>query len=140
MVPHSINKIEKPTVAYATDRILIVDNEESNIILLQFYLKNLGKEVIVARSGREAIKICKEVSDIHLILMDIGMPMLDGIETTKRIQAFNDVPVIAISAYPLILMQSRITDVRFEDYLEKPYSLEDLFQRIKKYLNHVNKD
>ena len=140
MVPHSINKIEKPTVAYATDRILIVDNEESNIILLQFYLKNLGKEVIVARSGREAIKICKEVSDINLILMDIGMPMLDGIETTKRIQAFNDVPVIAISAYPLILMQSRITDVRFEDYLEKPYSLEDLFHRIKKYLNHVNKD
>ena len=79
------------------NKILVVDDEKEIRNLIEIYLKNEGYEVIKARDGEEALEIL-EKEDIHLIILDIMMPKIDGIEVCKRVRENLSIPILMLSA------------------------------------------
>jgi len=83
-------------------KILIVEDDEASEMLLSMYVSGFSNEIIKARTGTEAVEICRNNPDIDLILMDIKMPGLNGYEATRQIRQFNqDIIIIAQTAYGL---------------------------------------
>lgn len=122
----SINAIEK--------RILIVDDNKINRVVTKRILQNKGYQCDVAEDGLDAIDILK-VNTYDLILMDINMPRIDGIETTKHIRE-NDkrTPIIALTAVEEDQVRDRIFEAGMNDFIIKPYDLAEFHQIILKNL------
>ncbi len=113
--------------------ILVVDDEPLNVSLLEAFLAPKGYNVLTATNGQQAIDIVKK-STVDLILLDVRMPILSGIEVCKTLKAdpeFQLIPIIMISA--LSKMQDRIDglDVGALEYITKPYNLDELYARVK---------
>lgn len=109
--------------------ILIVDDNPVNLKLLDTLLTKLGQKVFSANSGMDAIKLCNaELFD--LIFMDVQMPELDGLETTRQIRAMDNlncrVPIIAITAHALPEERKQILEVGMDDYMTKPVNIKQL--------------
>jgi len=116
-------------------RILVVDDIFTNRYLLSELVKLTGNEVVLAENGEEAIQIL-ENEEIHLIFMDIEMPVMNGIETTQYIRKempspMNALPVIALTAHNPNLFFEDFADVGFDELITKPYSV----QKIKSKIN-----
>ncbi|WP_078427872.1 response regulator transcription factor [Alkalihalobacterium alkalinitrilicum] len=113
--------------------ILVVDDEKEIRDAIEIYLKNEGITVIKAQDGIEAIEKLHEHS-IHLILLDIMMPRLDGISTAFKIREEKNIPIIILSA------KSESTDkilglqVGADDYVTKPFNPLELIARVKSHL------
>jgi len=114
--------------------VLIADDEELNYFLLEEYLSDSGANLIYAVNGLDAVNKCR-ASRVDLILMDIRMPVMDGIEATKEIKQFKKVPIIAISAYIFDIEKKKIKDVGFDIYIEKPVNPNILYDHIKKVMS-----
>jgi CheY-like chemotaxis protein len=141
MMNTQINQSQTPDIAdYSRLTILVVDDEEYNLMLLEAYLNDSGADIIFARNGFEAVEKCEIYSNIHLVLMDIRMPVMNGIAATKKIKSFRNMPVIAVSAFPYHLEEGKISGVGFDDYLEKPFSQHNAFELINKHLNIVKQE
>lgn len=117
-------------------KVLIVEDNDKNLYLLRFLIEQLGHQVIEARDGGNGVKIAiAEKPDI--ILMDIQLPVLDGYETTRQIRsmdAFKDVPIIAITSYAMVGDREKTLAAGCTDYIEKPIQPEIFIQKIQKYL------
>src|SRR3989338_6622284 len=111
-------------------RILIVDDEEHVRKLLQRTLEKAGYDVIAAANGQEALEKISSF-DVSLVLLDIMMPGLDGFEVLERIPPDLNIPVIMLSA--LLDENTKIDCLGLgaDDYIEKPFSTEELLTRIK---------
>ncbi|MGC5327690.1 response regulator transcription factor [Brevibacillus sp. SYSU BS000544] len=113
--------------------VLVVDDEKEIRDGIEIYLKNEGIVVIKAQDGIEAIEKLNE-HDIHLIILDIMMPRLDGISTTFKIREEKNIPIIILSA------KSEDTDkilglqVGADDYVTKPFNPLELIARVKSHL------
>lgn len=113
--------------------VLVVDDDKEIRDAIEIYLKNEGIQVIKAIDGIEAIEVLNE-KDIHLILMDIMMPRLNGINTTFKIREEKNIPIIMLSA------KSEDTDkvlglqVGADDYVTKPFNPVELIARVKSQL------
>ncbi|MGG3890493.1 response regulator transcription factor [Metabacillus fastidiosus] len=113
--------------------VLVVDDEEEIRDAIEIYLKNEGLTIIKARDGIEAIEKLTE-NDVHLIILDIMMPRLDGISTTFKIREQKNIPIIILSA------KSEDTDkilglqVGADDYVTKPFNPLELIARVKSQL------
>jgi ligand-binding sensor domain-containing protein/signal transduction histidine kinase/CheY-like chemotaxis protein len=121
-------------------KILIVEDELLNMIYLETAIKETMAQLFTARNGREAIEIFRMVQDIDLILMDIKMHEVDGIEATIEIRTGfpkNKVKIIAQTAYTMDHQREKILVIGFNDYIEKPIDLNNLMQMIKKQLHTV---
>lgn len=124
-------------------RILVVDDEKEIRNLIEIYLKNEGYEVIKANDGEEALEIL-EKEDIHLIILDIMMPKMDGIEVCKRVRENLNIPILMLSAKSedMDKIQGLITGA--DDYMTKPFNPLELLVRVKAiirrtyYLNNIN--
>jgi CheY-like chemotaxis protein len=117
-------------------RILLVEDSEQNIITLSDYLTFKNFDVIVARNGLEAIEQAKALRP-DLILMDIQMPKMDGLEATRRLRANADlqsIPIIALTALAMPGDQEQCYEAGVDDYLSKPISLKKLVTKIETYL------
>ncbi len=80
-------------------KVLVVDDEEDFLFTMEYWLKSKGYEVKTANDGFQAIDIAKEF-DPNIIILDINMPGIDGVETLRRIREFNkEVPVLIITAF-----------------------------------------
>ena len=115
-------------------RVLIVEDNIVNQEVLSEFLECLDFTSDVADNGRIALeKVEKENYD--LILMDLQMPEMDGIEATKRIRRkFHKVPIIAITASMLHSDQCKCSDAGMNGYLTKPYTFEQVKEIVEKFL------
>lgn len=113
--------------------ILVVDDDKEIVESIEIYLKNEGFNIFKAYNGIEALEVLVE-KEIHLILMDIMMPKLDGIKATIKIREEKNIPIILVSA------KSEDTDkiiglnIGADDYITKPFNLLELIARVKSNL------
>lgn len=115
-------------------KILIVEDEESIDTYLSIIFKNIGREILHADNGIDAVEICKKNKDIDLILMDIKMPEMSGFEATRAIRKFNkDVIIIAQTAYALDGDRERTIEAGCNDYITKPINRNLMMELIGKY-------
>jgi PAS domain S-box-containing protein len=116
--------------------ILVAEDDETNYYFLNALIKKeIGAKVIHASNGKEAIDLFQKNSDIQLILMDIKMPVLNGIDATKQIKLVNkDIPVIAITAYAMAGDELRILAAGCDDYVSKPINKRAFLETIAKYI------
>ncbi len=113
--------------------ILLADDHEMNLNTLSDYLLNTGYRVVTARTGKEAIARAKEEPP-NLILMDIQMPEMDGLEAMERLRSqkqFKTTPIIAITALAMPGDRERCLTAGANDYMSKPISLKGLVKLIK---------
>jgi signal transduction histidine kinase len=115
--------------------ILIAEDVATNYILLQKFLRKTGATLIWAKNGQEAVDECRTNNNIDLVLMDIRMPIMNGIDATKQIKAINiDLPVIAQTAYAMDGDGERSRQAGCDDYISKPIILSEFMAMIEKYL------
>ncbi len=120
------------------DKILLVDDEESIIDVSTRYLERDGYEVISASNGEEAIdKWKKEKPD--LIVLDLMMPLKDGMETAEEIRAVDDVPIIMLTALGQERDRLLGLTVGADDYLTKPFSPRELVLRVRNILRRTKR-
>jgi len=115
--------------------ILIAEDEDDNYQYLNILLTKQGYKTYHAKTGLEAIQFLKEHNEIALILMDIKMPEMSGIDATVEIRKVNQtIPIIAQSAFLKTGYEDLINDNGFTDYLMKPIKKDLLIELLKKYL------
>ena len=119
--------------------ILVVDDDKEIVESIEIYLKNEGFNIFKAYNGIEALEILVE-KEIHLILMDIMMPEMDGEATIKELRNSSDfkTPVIALTADAVAGANEKYMSEGFIDYLAKPFKKEDLENKIVKVLKKGN--
>lgn len=131
------NKINHRNILFDESKILVVDDIEMNLALIEGILLPLNVKIEKANNGKVAID--KAISFMpDLILMDIQMPVMDGIEATniiKRIKVLKDTPIVALTAVAINENVIKIKD-NFDDYLTKPVSRIELILILTKYLPH----
>jgi len=124
-----------PNDSWVNKTILIVEDEESNFRFLEMLFKNKGLNLIHAENGVEAIEICKGHQKLDLILMDIKMPGMNGLDATKQIKNLKtNLPIIAQSAYAMQNDEKISIEAGCDDYISKPIRKEKLFALINKWL------
>ncbi len=117
--------------------ILLVDDDVRNIFALTSALEQRGATVEIGRNGREALERLDQVSEIDLVLMDVMMPEMDGLEATRRLRAdprFVKMPVIAITAKAMKDDRDQCLAAGANDYLAKPVDLERLFSLLRVWM------
>lgn len=115
--------------------ILIAEDNESNYLYIKLVLQKFGYTTLQARDGAEAVDMCRRFPEISLILMDIKMPVLNGVEATRQIRAFKpDIPVIATTAYAQTGDRHRFIAEGFNDYLAKPIRPEEILALVGQYI------
>lgn len=112
-------------------RILAVDDEPDLLALLGITLRSRGYEVAQASCGADAIAIMQQEQAIDLVIMDIMMPGLSGIETCARIRAFSPVPILFLTAKSQMADKEQAYDSGGDDYLVKPFSREELVMKVE---------
>lgn len=116
-------------------RILVVEDNDTNMYLITFILKKNGYEVIEARSGEEGIELAiREKPD--LIIMDIQLPKMDGLETTRRIrksEADGTIPIVALTSYAMTGDREKAMQAGCTGYIEKPIDPETFMGEVEKY-------
>ena len=113
--------------------ILVCDDDKEIVNAIEIYLRNEGYEVFKAYDGMEALQIV-EKEDIHLILMDIMMPKLDGMRTTMKIREEKNIPIIMLSAKSEDYDKITGLNVGADDYITKPFKPLELSARVKSQL------
>lgn len=115
--------------------VLIVEDQKVNSMLLDYILKKEGFRTVIAEDGIEAVEIVKK-EKFDLILMDIQMPRMDGVEAAKRIRRMKNgkIPVIALTADAMKGDRKRFLESGMDDYLEKPIGRNTLLKTIHKWV------
>ena len=109
--------------------ILIIEDEEDLANLLHHKLAREGYQALSAGDGVEGLRILHEQHP-HLILLDLMLPRMDGWETCRRVREFSDIPIIILSALEAVDYKVRGLALGADDYVTKPFSLEELVARI----------
>ena len=117
--------------------ILIVDDQKDICRFLQLELEHEGYNIFIANNGYDAIESVKGNS-IDLILLDVMMNGIDGIETCKRIRAFSNIPIIMLTAKSQLRDKIAGLDEGADDYITKPFEIEELLARIRVYERKAN--
>jgi PAS domain S-box-containing protein len=119
-----------------TDKlILVAEDDSSNYMFIESFLKQTKANVLWARDGNEAVDLFRNNKNIVLVIMDIRMPNMNGIEATREIRRFDKkVPVIALTAYAFTNDHEKSIEAGCNDYLSKPVRLETLIETLNKYL------
>lgn len=114
-----------------TIRILAVDDEPDLRTLLGIHLRAKGYEVVEAASGAQAVELLKANGAFDLVIMDIMMPGLDGIEACRRIRSFSPVPVLFLTAKGQLSDKECAYESGGDDYLVKPFSRPELLMKVE---------
>lgn len=115
--------------------VLIVEDIESNHLLIDKSLSKAGIQTLWASDGATAVALCKDFNNIDLVLMDLRLPKMDGYEATRLIR--NDrpnLPIIAQTAYVMPYEKAKVLDAGCNDLITKPYRSSEIVAIVKKYL------
>ncbi|GAB4342740.1 MAG: hypothetical protein Fur0042_05200 [Cyanophyceae cyanobacterium] len=118
-------------------RILIAEDNETNIHVLRDYLQAQGYQVLLARNGLEAVRQARSLRP-DLILMDVQMPLVDGLAATQRLRGdarFADLPILALTAHAMAGDRERCLAAGMTDYLSKPIQFPQLLAKMEDYLH-----
>ena len=117
-------------------KILVVEDNEKNMYLISFILKKKGYEVIEATTGEQGVELAiRDKPD--LILMDIQLTDMDGLEATKRIrgsEADHEIPIIALTSHAMVGDRERALAAGCTGYIEKPIDPETFMAEVEKFL------
>jgi DNA-binding response OmpR family regulator len=117
-------------------KILIVDDDPTTLKLLGETLRGHGYSVAVAHNGRQAVEtVANDQPD--LVILDVMMPFMDGFAACKRIRTFSNVPIIMVTAKDSNSDIVRGLEIGADDYLPKPYSIDELLARVQAVLRRV---
>ena len=114
-------------------RILVVDDDRNNLKMVSFLLREEGYEVSTAENGRIALDMV-ESAHPDLVILDVMMPELDGLETCRRLRQTMDVPIIILSAKGETVDKVLGLELGADDYLAKPFEPSELIVRVKAVL------
>ena len=113
--------------------ILVVDDEKDIVSALEIYLKAEGYRVLTAYNGREALSVAAR-EDVHLILMDIMMPVMDGLTAMAQLRQTSNVPVILLTAKSEDTDKVLGLNVGADDYITKPFNSVEMLARVRSQL------
>lgn len=119
-------------------KILICDDEKDIVSALDIYLKAEGYDTILAYNGNEALRLITE-NEIHLVLMDIMMPVCDGITAMLKLREFSNIPVILLTAKSEDIDKVLGLNVGADDYITKPFNPIELIARVRSQLRRYTK-
>ncbi len=114
--------------------ILVVDDEQEIADLVEIYLTNDGFEVIKASDGQECLQILEEHPEIMVIILDVMMPKMDGLEVCRRIRKNSNIPIIMLSAKTADMDKILGFGTGVDDYVTKPFNPLELTARVKSQL------
>ena len=123
-------------MAEASARILLVDDEESIQTLLAYPLRKEGYEVVVARDGREGLDEFAG-GRFDLVVLDVMMPRIDGIEVCRRLRSRSQVPIIMLTARDDEVDKVLGLEIGADDYITKPFSVREFRSRVKAALRRT---
>lgn len=118
--------------------ILVCDDDKEIVEAIEIYLQQEGYQVFRAYDGEDALKILKE-EEIHLLIIDVMMPKLDGIRTTLKIREESSIPIIILSAKSEDTDKILGLNVGADDYITKPFNPLELVARVKSQLRRYTK-
>jgi DNA-binding response OmpR family regulator len=119
-----------------TLRVLVVDDDERILNFVRLKLKALGHEVLTARDGVEALEQA-QAQEPDLVLLDVVMPKMDGMETLKELRSFSAVPVIILSAKGSDTDKIRGLGLGADDYMAKPFNPDELVARVEAVMRRL---
>ncbi len=140
LVRDNVVQDEIPEAVYR-GRILLVEDDKINQILAKRLLDKQGHDVTIAENGQIAVDLVGK-TEFDLILMDIQMPVMDGIEATKRIRAIpgcEDIPIIALTAYAIKGDRDRFLSLGMDEYISKPIDMPMFYKVINELLKKRSK-
>jgi two-component system KDP operon response regulator KdpE len=118
-------------------KVLVVDDDPSLLKALRIGLTARGDEVVVAHTGTEAVQqVALAAPD--LVILDLGLPDVDGVEVCRHIREFSDVPVIVLSAYGDERRKVEALDSGADDFVTKPFGMAELEARLRVALRHAS--
>lgn len=116
--------------------VLLAEDEEDNAFLINVLLRGTGIKLEKVSNGIQAVEFCRNNKNIDLVLMDIKMPEMDGVQAASQIKAvYPDLPIVATTAYALAGDAEKFIRAGFDDYIAKPILRETLFAVIDKYIS-----
>jgi CheY-like chemotaxis protein len=118
--------------------VLIVDDDIRNIFALTSILEWRNMVIVSAETGRDAIRILQTEPDIDIVLMDIMMPEMDGLDTMRvirKLPQFNSLPIIAVTAKAMKGDREKCIEAGAWDYLSKPVDTEQLLSVLRVWLH-----
>jgi len=124
-------------------KVLLVEDERVNRLTAQKLLEKSGCEVLTAQNGQEGLDVLRE-NAIDMVLMDIQMPIMDGVKATRAIRAGEagadkkDIPIIALTAHAMHGDREKFLGFGMDDYLSKPVEIEEIKDVLDKMLGEVN--
>jgi len=118
-------------------KILIVEDEQKIARFLELELKYEGYDVAIANNGRDGLEKGRQ-EDIDLIILDLMLPGLSGIEVCRRLRQTSEVPIIMLTAKDDISDKVTGLDIGADDYMTKPFAVEELLARIRVLLKRIN--
>ena len=118
-------------------RILIIEDDPEIIKLLELHLSDVSYETTMAMDGVEGLKLALE-NDYDLILLDLTLPGLDGVEVCRELRATKNTPVIMLTAKSEEIDRVLGLEIGADDYMTKPFSIRELLARIKAVLRRTN--
>jgi two-component system, OmpR family, KDP operon response regulator KdpE len=121
----------------AADRVLVVDDEPPILRALSANLRARNYHVDLASTGEAALQLAAEYRP-HAVILDLGLPGISGIEVIERLRGWSDVPILVLSAWGAEQDKVRALDAGADDYVTKPFGMEELLARLRAALrrNH----
>ncbi|MEI6852542.1 MAG: ATP-binding protein, partial [Bacteroidota bacterium] len=117
-------------------RILVAEDDDINYMFIEYLFSNSKHSLIRALNGQEAVDFYSKEKDFDIILMDLKMPVKSGFEATKIIKSiFSGIPIIALTAYVFEDDRQKAMNSGCDDFIVKPYRMEDLFEKIIKLVS-----
>ena len=136
----SYNNTEAKANKSGSPLILIAEDEESNASYYKTIFNKSSLNYLLASNGKEAIELCQTHPEISIVLMDIKMPVMDGLTATRKIKELRkDLPIIGVTAFSMTGDKEKALEAGCDDYLSKPVKSDLLLSVISKHLGADNK-